>query len=262
MIARRAALELRNGETVNLGFGISALVPHLLVEEGEPCAVNWVIEQGAVGGVPLLDFVFGVAQNPDAIMSSADQFTLLQGGGFQRSLLSFLEIDQMGNVNVHYLPGRRHVTAGVGGFADITSGAKNIVFVGSFTAGRRDIGVGKGRLEINSDGPHTKLVKNVRQVTFSGQRALETGQNITYVTERCVLRLLPDGLTVTEIAPGVDLDRDILARSEFPLRVAEHLTEMPEQLFRPELLQLSLPATSSHERLNPTNAQADEGVVR
>lgn len=250
VIARRASLELREGETVNLGFGISALVPHLLVEEGIHSSIDWVIEQGAVGGIPLLDFVFGVSQNPDAIMSSADQFTLLQGGGFQCSLLSFLEIDRVGNVNVHYLPGRRHVTAGVGGFADITSEARNIVFVGSFTAGRRDIGVGDGRMEIRSDGPHTKLVQAVRQVTFSGPRALANGQNVTYVTERCVLRLLPEGLTVTELAPGVDLERDVLARSEFPLRVAEDLTEMPAELFRPDLLGLHLPPGPSHERVS------------
>ena len=136
VMARRASRELQSGETVNLGFGVSALVPHVLVEEGLPQEVSWVIEQGAVGGVPLLDFVFGVSQNPDAIMPSIDQFTLLQGGGFHRTFLSFLEIDQKGNVNVHSLPKRRHVTAGVGGFADITSAAPEIVFVGAFTAGR------------------------------------------------------------------------------------------------------------------------------
>jgi propionate CoA-transferase len=121
--ARRAAQELKAGEIVNLGFGVSALVPHVLVEEGQGREVSWVIEQGAVGGIPLLDFAFGCAQNPDAIMASIDQFTLLQGGGFHRSLLSFLEIDRYGNVNVHHLPKKRHVTAGVGGFADTMDAA-------------------------------------------------------------------------------------------------------------------------------------------
>ena len=149
VIARRAAYELRAGDVVNLGFGLSALVPHVLLEEDLAEAVSWVIEQGAVGGVPLLDFKFGVAQNPDAIMSSADQFTLLQGGGFDRALLSFLEIDRTGSVNVHHLPGCRHVTAGVGGFADIVSAAPEIVFIGSFTAGRRDIAVEDGALDLS-----------------------------------------------------------------------------------------------------------------
>lgn len=250
VMARRAALELNAGETVNLGFGVSALVPHVLVEEGHPAAVNWAIEQGAVGGVPLLDFVFGVSQNPAAIMQSTDQFTLLQGAGFHRTFLSFLEIDQDGSVNVHYLPGRRHVTAGVGGFADITSAAREIVFVGSFTAGRRDIDIADGKLHITTDGAHTKLVPKVQQVTFSGRRAIETGQRVTYVTERCVLRLTPQGLMVTEIAPGVDLEKDILDRSDFPLLVADDLVTMPATLFQPAPFGLDLPTAREHDRLS------------
>ncbi len=247
--ARRAAQELRSGETVNLGFGISALVPHVLVEEGLAGSVSWVIEQGAVGGVPLLDFVFGVAQNPDAIMQSVDQFTLLQGGGFHRTMLSFLEIDEHGSVNVHHLPTRRHVTAGVGGFADIVSAAPEIVFIGSFTAGRRDIAVADAGLQIRADGVHTKLVKEVSSPTFSGPRALDNGQRVTYVTERAVLQLRQDGLTVTEVAPGIDLERDVLDRSEFPLQVSEQLKIMDERLFTPEPIGLTLNPTPPHARI-------------
>jgi acyl CoA:acetate/3-ketoacid CoA transferase len=247
--ARRAAQELRANDIVNLGFGVSALVPHILVEEGLAGQVSWVIEQGAVGGVPLLDFVFGVAQNPDAIMPSIDQFTLLQGGGFHRSFLSFLEIDRNGNVNVHHLPHRRHVTAGVGGFADIVSQAPEIVFVGSFTAGRRDITVADGALQINTDGPHTKLVEQVASPTFSGPRALANGQKVTYVTERAVLSLRPEGLTVTEIAPGIDLERDVLARSAFPLLVSDELKSMSAELFHPQLMGLYLDTAPVHARI-------------
>ncbi|RVW06003.1 acyl CoA:acetate/3-ketoacid CoA transferase [Rhodococcus spongiicola] len=249
IMARRAAAELQAGEIANLGFGVSALVPHVLVEEGLADAVSWVIEQGPVGGVPLLDFVFGVAQNPDAIMQSSDQFTLLQGGGFEHSLLSFLEIDQHGNVNVHSLPKRRHVTAGVGGFVDITSSAPSIVFVGSFTAGRRDIAIENGRLDIRADGPHTKFVKEVDSPTFSGQRALANGQRVLYVTERAVLELRPEGLTVTEIAPGVDLQRDVLDRSEFELRVDPNLKTMCGKLFSPKLQNLQLSPLPEHPRV-------------
>jgi acyl CoA:acetate/3-ketoacid CoA transferase len=247
--ARRAAQELRSGETVNLGFGISALVPHVLVEEGLAGSVSWVIEQGAVGGVPLLDFVFGVAQNPDAIMQSVDQFTLLQGGGFHRTMLSFMEIDEHGSVNVHHLPQRRHVTAGVGGFADIVSAAPEIVFIGSFTAGRRDIAIADAGLRIRADGVHTKLVKEVSSPTFSGPRALDNGQKVTYVTERAVLQLRPDGLTVVEIAPGIDLERDVLARSDFPLQVSEQLKPMDTRLFTPERIGLSLSPSPPHARI-------------
>lgn len=249
VIARRAAARLHAGEIVNLGFGISALVPHILVEEGIAGAVSWVIEQGAVGGIPLLDFVFGVAQNPDAIMPSVDQFTLLQGGGFHRTLLSFLEIDEHGSVNVHHLPKRRHVTAGVGGFADIVSAAPEIVFVGSFTAGHRTIDLTDGALGIREDGPHTKLVKSVSSPTFSGRRALENGQKVTYVTERAVLELRPAGLTVTELAPGADLERDVLARAEFPLQVSDELKPMDAALFRPAPLGLTLSPVAPHPRL-------------
>lgn len=247
--ARRATQQLRSGEIVNLGFGISALVPHVLVEEGLAGAVSWVIEQGAVGGVPLLDFVFGVAQNPDAIMQSSDQFTLLQGGGFHRTMLSFLEIGADGSVNVHHLPGRRHVTAGVGGFADIVSAAPEIVFLGSFTAGRRDIRIDDGALQIREDGAHTKLVNQVASPTFSGPRALDNGQKVTYITERAVLELRLAGLTVTELAPGVDLERDVLARAEFPLQVSDELKTMDAELFVPSTMGLTLPSAAPHARV-------------
>lgn len=249
IMARRAAAELQSGEIANLGFGVSALVPHVLVEEGLASAVSWVIEQGPVGGVPLLDFAFGASQNPDAIMQSADQFTLLQGGGFQHALLSFLEVDQQGNVNVHSLPKRRHVTAGIGGFADITSAAPAIVFVGSFTAGRRDIGIENGALQIRDDGAHTKFVKEVDSATFSGQRALANGQKVRYVTERAVLELRPEGLTVIEIAPGVDLHRDVLARSEFELLVDPGLKTMAAWLFDPKPGVLTLDPMAPHPRI-------------
>jgi acyl CoA:acetate/3-ketoacid CoA transferase len=240
VIARRAAHELRPGDIVNLGFGISALVPRILVEEGLADEVTWVIEQGAVGGVPLTDFAFGCAMNPQALTASVDQFTLLQGAGFDRAMLSFLEIDEEGSVNVHSLPHRPHVTAGVGGFADITSRARSLVFSGNFTAGRREIAVEDGRLVIRSDGRLPKFVKRVHEVTFSGRRAVAQGQSVRYVTERCVVELRPEGLTVVEIAPGVDLQRDVLDRAGFELRVADDLTTMDAHLFDPEPMGLAL----------------------
>jgi len=214
---------LGNGGTVKRGFGISAAVTRALAETNPDSGVSWVIEQGAVGGVPLTGFAFGCAMNPDAIMQSVDQFTLLQGGGFNAAMLSFLEVDQFGNVNVSDLPGRSHVTAGVGGFADITSSAPTIVFNGYFTAGKKAVEITPDGLHIKEDGKISKFVNNVSQITFSGKRALKNGQRVLYITERCVIELTKEGLMVVEIAPGVNLEQDILNKSDFPLLVSPNL---------------------------------------
>jgi len=240
-IARRAAMELCAGDAVNLGFGISALVPRILLEEGLRDAVTWVIEQGAVGGMPLLGFGFGCAANAQAIMASPDQFTYFQGGGFDRSLLSFMQVDAQGNVNVSRLAGRPHVTAGAGGFIDITARARHLVFSGYFTAGGLEVALEDGRVRIVREGRARKFVPgDVEHVTFSGRRARAQGQQVTYVTERCVLRLLPEGLTVTEVAPGIDLRRDVLGQTSIPLRVSPELRPMDARLFRPEPMGLEL----------------------
>ena len=243
VIARRVAQELRQGDAVNIGFGVSANVPRILIEEGQHGAVTWVIEQGAVGGVPLLDFQFGCAANAEAIMPSPYQFTYFQGAGFDCSLLSFLEIDRRGSVNVSKLGARPHVTAGAGGFVDITARAKKIVFSGFFTAGAALV-VEAGRLRIEREGKVAKLVEEVEQVSFSGARAIAQGQDITYVTERCVMKLTKEGVTVTEIAPGVDLDRDILGQAKFPLLVSPSLRAMDVTLFHPGAIGLQLPQPS------------------
>lgn len=241
VIARRVARELQAASCVNLGFGISANVPRILLEEGLHGAVTWVIEQGAVGGVPLLDFAFGCASNADAYMPSPYQFTYFQGGGFDASLLSFLEIGRDGSVNVSRLSFRPHVTAGAGGFVDITARARKIVFSGMFNAGAK-LSVSNGKLVIEKEGKLKKLVESVEHVTFSGPRAIAQGQDITYVTERCVLKLTPEGLLLTEIAPGVDLQTQVLDQSEFPLIVSPDLRLMDAVLFDEALMGLSLSA--------------------
>ncbi len=239
VIARRVATELQAGWAVNIGFGISANVPRILIEEGQHGRVTWVIEQGAVGGVPLLDFKFGCASNAEAFVASPHQFIYFQGGGFDCSLLSFLEIDAEGSVNVSRLSATPHRTAGAGGFVDITSRARKIVFSGNFNAGAK-MRIEDGRLVIDKEGRIPKFVPKVDQVSFSGRRAVMQGQHVTYVTERCVIRLLPEGLTVTEIAPGMDLQRDILDQSATPLHVSPDLREMEARLFRPDPMGLAL----------------------
>jgi acyl CoA:acetate/3-ketoacid CoA transferase len=241
VIARRVAQELQANSCVNLGFGISANVPRILMEEGLHGAVTWVIEQGAVGGVPLLDFAFGCASNADAFMPSPYQFTYFQGAGFDASLLSFLEIGRDGSVNVSKLSFRPHVTAGAGGFVDITARAKKIVFSGMFNAGAK-LAIADSRLVIEKEGKLKKLVNEVEHVTFSGRRAVEQGQDITYVTERAVMKLTAEGIVLTEIAPGVDLQSQVLDQSEFPLIVSPDLKTMDIRLFSEGTMGLALPA--------------------
>jgi acyl CoA:acetate/3-ketoacid CoA transferase len=233
VIARRVAQEIRKGWAVNLGFGVSANVPRIFLEEGCHGDATWVIEQGPIGGIPLLEFQFGCASNAEAVMPSPHQFTYFQAGGFDCSLLSFLQIDRNGSVNVSKLGVRPHVTAGAGGFVDITARAKKIVFSGFYNAGAK-MAVDKGRLVIEKEGKVKKIVPEVEQVSFSGRRGVVQNQDVTYVTERCVLKLGPDGLTVTEIAPGVDLKTHILDQADIPLNVARGLKTMNAALFAPE----------------------------
>lgn len=230
VIARRAAMEIADGDAVNLGFGISANVPRILLEEGLNGRVTWAIEQGAVGGMPLLGFAFGCSANADAIMPSPSQFIYFQGGGFDVSLLSFLQIDRNGHVNVSKLPSKPYLTAGCGGFIDITTHAKKLVFSGFFTAGAK-LEVGHGRLTILQEGKSKKFVGEVDHVTFSGRMAQQRGQQVLYVTERCVLQLTKEGLEVIEVAPGIDLNKDVLEQADFPLIVSPDLKTMNAAIF-------------------------------
>ncbi|OMH29434.1 acyl CoA:acetate/3-ketoacid CoA transferase [Motiliproteus sp. MSK22-1] len=239
IIARRVSQELAVGQAVNLGFGISANVPRILLEEGHDTKVTWVVEQGAVGGVPLLGFEFGCSANADSILPSPQQFTYFQGGGFDQSFLSFMEIDEVGNVNVSKLGKKPYLTAGCGGFVDITAHARKIVFSGFFTAGAKYL-LEDGRIEVIQEGKFQKLVKEVEHVTFSGAKGIERDQEVLYVTERCVMKLTAQGLEVVEVAPGIDLERDVLAQAGFPLVVSAQLKLMDKALFFPQTFGLIL----------------------
>jgi acyl CoA:acetate/3-ketoacid CoA transferase len=155
-------------------------------------------------------------------------------------MLSFLEVGADGSVNVSRLASRPHVTAGCGGFVDITAHARKLVFSGYFRAAGLELDVARGKVKIRKEGKIPKFVSQVDHVTFSGRRAREQRQDVTYVTERCVIRGFDDGLTVTEVAPGVDLEREVLAQAGFPLRVASDAKTMDERLFREEKMGLEL----------------------
>ncbi|MDG3041145.1 acyl CoA:acetate/3-ketoacid CoA transferase [Roseicyclus marinus] len=231
VIARRAAMELKRGQTANLGFGISAMVPRVLLEEGHAQAVTWAIEQGAVGGMPLTGFAFGCASNADAFVPSPNQFSYFQGGGFDQTFLSFLEVDVQGNVNVSKLGKKPYLTAGCGGFVDITAHAKKIVFSGFFEAGA-ELSLTDTGLSVVKPGKFAKMVDAVEHVTFSGRRAVAQGQDVIYVTERCVIRLTAQGLQAVEIMPGIDPARDIVAASGGRVQLADNAKTMPVALLR------------------------------
>ena len=245
IVARRAAMELQDGMAANLGFGICSMVPRILLEEGHPQAVIWAIEQGAVGGMPLTGFAFGCASNADAFMPSPQQFTYFQGGGFDVTFLSFLEIDVEGNVNVSKLGKKPYLTAGCGGFVDITAHARKIVFAGLFEAGA-EIELLDGAVRVAKPGRFPKMVERVEHVTFSGRRARAQGQEVLYVTERCVIRLTDRGLVATEVMPGIDPRRDIVDASQGRVSLAADVVTLPASFLSRGPMGLVLPPRPPH----------------
>jgi acyl CoA:acetate/3-ketoacid CoA transferase len=212
-IARRALRELRKGDVAVLGYGISAFVPHLLVEDGRFETATFAIEQGSWGGLPLTEFGFGSSTNPLAILDAVSQFDLFQGGCFDAGLLSFLQVDGRGRINVHKLDGRPALSAGIGGFLDIAANAPRLVLMGYFTAGGQQIAIEGERVRIEREGRMRKFVNKLDHVSYDP--AYGRNREILYVTERAVFRLLDDTVTLIEIAPGVDLERDVLSQMDF-----------------------------------------------
>lgn len=234
VIARRAACVLRPGQVINLGVGIPDGIASVAHEE-HLAGFTSTIEQGLVGGVPSRGDLFGSAANPQAFVPAPDQFDFYAGGGLDLACLGMAQLDAHGNVNVsRFGP----TIAGCGGFIDISQSAREVVFCGTFTADGLRTTVGDGRLEIVQEGRIGKLVEQVEQITFSGAQAVARGQRVTYVTERAVFRLEADGPVLIEIAPGIDLRRQVLDLMEFTPRVAEDLRVMDERIFRDQLMDL------------------------
>jgi len=235
IIARRAALELTPNSVVNLGIGMPEGVAAIANEEKIADLITLTAEPGVIGGIPASGLDFGAAINTQAVVDQPYQFDFYDGGGLDVAFLGLAQADQSGSLNVSKFGPR---LAGAGGFINISQNAKKVVFTGTFVAGALEIECRNGSLRILRDGDIKKFVKRVEHVTFSGDVARASRKTVLYITERCVFRLQQNGLELTEIAPGIDLERDILAKMDFMPLLPARPALMDARIFAPEPMSL------------------------
>jgi propionate CoA-transferase len=227
VMARRANLELRPYDVINLGIGYPEAVAAVANEENILSYLTMTVEPGIIGGMPLGGLDFGSSINPEAVVSMPDQFDFYDGGGLDLTCLGFAQVNAEGNVNSSKFGPR---VAGCGGFIDISQNAKRVLFMGTFTTGGIQLAVEDDRIKILAEGKIKKFVMNCDQITFCSQYAGAQGQEVFYITERCVFKLSDGTLELIEVAPGIDLETDILARMEFR-PVIRRVTPMDLRLF-------------------------------
>jgi propionate CoA-transferase len=231
IIARRAAMEMTAGAAVNFGVGVPQGIAAVTAVEGVSDTTTMTSETGTIGGVPADGHDFGMSYDAEAFVEQQVQFDWYSGGGLGIAFESFAQVDAVGNVNVSKFNGK---SVGCGGFIDITQHAKKVVYVGTFTTGGLKIAAAGGRLSVENEGKHKKYVKKVEQITSSGDYAAKTKQPVLFITERAVFELQDGQLLLTEVAPGIDINKDILAQMEFKPLVAGTPKLMPAGIFQPE----------------------------
>ncbi len=236
VVARRGAMEVFPGAVCNLGSGISTGIGTVGAEERILDHIVLTNEQGLIGGAPAVGHEAGAARNYWAMIDQPYQFDFYDGGGLDLAFLSFAQVDEKGNVNISRFDGR---IVGIGGFVNISQNARKVVFGGTFTAGGLDIRWPDGKAHIAREGKHRKFLAEVEQLSYNGAYGWERGQEVLYVTERAVFRRMASGLELIEIAPGIDVQRDIYAHMAFKPTIADNCREMDARLFRAEPMNLA-----------------------
>ncbi|MDR1798081.1 MAG: hypothetical protein LBR44_11745 [Clostridiales Family XIII bacterium] len=237
VLARRAAMELIPNAVINLGIGIPEGVAVVAAEEGFGDQFTLTTESGILGGIPCGGGAFGAGQNAIGVFDMCTMFDFYNGGGLDMSVLGLAEVNAKGDINVGRFGPK---SPGCGGFINISQNTPKIVFCGSFTSGGVELAIGDGTLRVVREGRNRKFVEELQQVTYSGEYGAQIGQDVTYVTERAVFRLTENGIELTEIAPGVDLEKDVLGQMGFRPLIAKDLKSMDAAIFREEKMGLQI----------------------
>ncbi len=248
IIARRAALELRAHDIVNLGVGIPEGIASIAAEEDLVDLMTLTAEPGVVGGLPASGLDFGAATNAEAILDQPYQFDFYDGGGLDIAFLGMAQVDSKGNLDVSLFNGH---LAWAGGFINISQNTKRLVFMGTFSAGNLELEIMDGTLTIRHEAAVRKFINQVEQITFNGEDSVARNQTVIYITERCVFSLTKFGLELVEIAPGIDLDRDILKLMDFRPKLAKQIIKMDKRIFREYPMGLRSEIISDHDERKP-----------